>query len=176
MTLYDGIGMSLQSQAGLPQNSSGGPARRRHGWNGRWLRAGPRDQMNPREDFQFSFLWKGLYIPHCPTQIRARRPGPTVREWHVPTVTAWTWTWHLPTWTLQPLPISHSGGCTSPRCSFPAVLQSQAGLPRNQSGGPARRRHGWSGWRRRAGPGRSSPATRSNLFKRLPDLYHLRFR
>jgi hypothetical protein len=51
------------------------------------------DQVRPREDFQFSFLWKGL-IPHCPaspTQIRARRPGPgpTVRVvTHVPTVTA----------------------------------------------------------------------------------------
>jgi hypothetical protein len=38
-----------------------------------------RDQVEPREYFQFSFLRKGL-IPNCPIQIRARRPGPTVRE------------------------------------------------------------------------------------------------
>ena len=35
-----------------------------------------------------------------------------------------------------------------------------ARLPPNPSGGPARRRHGWSGWWRRACAGRSTPATR----------------
>jgi hypothetical protein len=51
------------------------------------------------------------------TQIRARRPGPTVREWHTcPLLEHWP--------TLQPLPISQSGGCTLLRCSFPAVLQT----------------------------------------------------
>ncbi len=126
--------------------------------------------------FNFLFCGKGL-IPHLPTQIRrrARGPGPTVREWH-----AWP-QWlleleHWPTWTLQPLPISQLGGCTSPHSSSPAMLWCQARLPRNPNGGPARRQHGWSGWRRRACARRSSPATRWTLFKRLLDLYHLRYR
>ena len=153
----------LHSQAGLPQNPSGGPAaRRRHGWSGRWLRAGARDQVEPREDFQFSFLQKGL-IPNCPTQIRARQPWPTVLDSGVTLTRAHRDSNCLNLNTGQPE--------LSSRCLFLnrlAVRRHIAGsklcfkarLPPNPSGGPAWRRHGWSGWRRRAGAGRSTPATR----------------
>ena len=62
--------------------------------------------------------------------------------------------------TLQPWLISQSGSSTSPHSCFQAVLQSRRRHPRNPTVGPSRRRHGWSGWRRRAGARRSTPATR----------------
>jgi hypothetical protein len=48
----------VQSQAGLLQNPNGCLARRLHGWSGWLRRAGASDQVKPRENFQFSFLWE----------------------------------------------------------------------------------------------------------------------
>ncbi len=70
--------------------------------------------------------------------------------------------------TLQPLPISQSGGCTSPRCSFPAVLQSQAGPGYHKIQMAARPGTAWLEWTvaqgRRPGPRPGETTGRYSIF------------
>jgi hypothetical protein len=144
----------LQSQAGLPQNPSGGPAaRRRHGPR-------PGGTTGIFSIFFFAERFNSQLSHSNPSQTaRAYGSGVTLTRAHRDSDCL-----NLNTGQLE----------LSSRCLFlnrlavrrhiaGSKLCFQARLPPNPSGGPARRRHGWSGWRRtgrRAGAGRSTPATR----------------
>ena len=148
---FSGISAVLQSQAGLPQNPSGGPAARR--------RHGPRPGGTTGIFSIFFFVERfNSQLSHSnPSQTaRAYGSGVTLTRAHRDSDCL-----NLITGQLE----------LSSRCLFlnrlavrrhiaGSKLCFQARLPPNPSGGPARRRHGWSGWRCRAGAGRSTTATR----------------